>query len=80
MLAAYGYRTTAGNGQHVAVGEYLEAIFDTPPAVDAARRFDQIRVARNGMRYQAIAASEAWAEVAVGTARVLLQAAHERLS
>ena len=32
MLAAYGYRTASGAGQHVAVGQFLEAVFDGPPA------------------------------------------------
>jgi hypothetical protein len=79
MLAAYGYRTSRGAGQHVALGEYLQAIFDTPPAREAARRFDQMRGARNGLRYRAFAASEALAMMAVDTTTVLLQEARERL-
>jgi hypothetical protein len=31
MLAAYGYRTMHGPGQHDALGRFLAAVFDTPP-------------------------------------------------
>jgi hypothetical protein len=31
MLAAYGYRTRHGPGQHDALGRFLAAVFDTPP-------------------------------------------------
>jgi hypothetical protein len=32
LLAAYGFRTTNGPGQHEALGRYLRAVLDKPPA------------------------------------------------
>lgn len=37
LLAAYGFRTTNGPGQHDALGRYLRAVFDTPPAESCSR-------------------------------------------
>ena len=53
LLAAYGFRTTNGPGQHEALGRYLRAVFDKPPAEKAAREFDRLRRARNQDRYEA---------------------------
>jgi hypothetical protein len=78
MLAAYGLRTASGAGQHVAVGQFLEAVFDGPPGQDAARRYDQIRSARNGMRYRAQPVGKATAELALDAARGLLAGADAR--
>lgn len=75
MLAAYGYRTASGTGQHVAVGQFLEAVFDGPPGQAAARRYDQIRSARNAMRYRAQPVGTATADLAVTVARGLLAGA-----
>ncbi len=36
MLAGYGYRTKSGSGQHEALGRFLCAVIDTPPADAAA--------------------------------------------
>ena len=47
LLAAYGFRTTNGSGQHEALGRYLRAVFDKPPADRAARELDRLRRARN---------------------------------
>ena len=44
MLAAYGYRTTNGTGQHEALGRFLRAVLTTPPGQSGARRFDQMRL------------------------------------
>lgn len=76
MLAAYGFRTASGAGRHVAVGQFLEAVFDGPPGRDAARRYDQIRSARNGLRYRAQPVGRATAEIALDVARGLLAGAH----
>lgn len=38
LLAAYGFRTTNGPGQHEALGRYLRAVFDRPPADRAGAR------------------------------------------
>jgi len=53
LLAAYGFRTTNGPGQHEALGRYLRTVFDKPPAEKAAREFDRLRRARNQDRYEA---------------------------
>jgi hypothetical protein len=53
LLAAYGFRTTNGPGQHEALGRYLRAVFDKPPGERAAREFDRLRRARNQDRYEA---------------------------
>lgn len=75
MLAAFGYRTAPGKGQHEALGRFLIAIFDTPPANRAARRFDQLRRERNQQRYDAKPVGEADAKIARVTAQVLVDAA-----
>lgn len=79
MLAAYGLRTGSGQGQHVAVGEFLEIIFDAPPPALAARQYDQMRTGRNDLRYKAHPVGSAQAEFAVGIAAILLTAAQARM-
>jgi hypothetical protein len=51
-LLAYGFRTTNGPGQHEALGRYLRAVYDKPPADGAAREFARLRGAGNQDRYQ----------------------------
>lgn len=75
MLAAFGYRTAQGPGQHEALGRFLVAIFGLPPAVRAAKRFDRLRRERNQQRYDAKPVSRANAEVARVTAQSLVDAA-----
>lgn len=75
MLAAFGFRTTSGRGQHEALGRFLVAIFDTPPANRAAKRFEQLRRERNQQRYDARPVGEAGARTAQITARTLVDAA-----
>ena len=75
MLAAYGYRTRQGSGQHDALGRYLAAVFDTPPENAASRHFDQMRRDRNRHRYEARPTTTAAAAAALelhraGTARM----------
>lgn len=38
LLAAYGFRTTNGPGQHEALGRYLRAVFDKPPGRQSRSR------------------------------------------
>jgi hypothetical protein len=52
LLAAYGFPTTNGPGQHEALGRYLRAVLDKPPADRAARELDRLRRARNQDRYE----------------------------
>lgn len=75
MLAAFGYRTAWGRGQHEALGRFLVAIFDTPPANRAANRFEQLRRERNQQRYDARPVGEAGARTAQVTAQSLVDAA-----
>jgi hypothetical protein len=79
MLSAYGYRTTRGEGQHEAVAQFLAAIFDTPPASEAAAHVDVVRRNRNDRYYRAHEPSKAETQVAVEYAEVLLEAARKRL-
>lgn len=67
-MAAYGYRTANGQGQHETLGRFLRAVFDHPPGQRAAKRFDQLRRARNQQRYAAV-------PVGAGDAAVAAQAA-----
>ena len=78
LLAAYGFRTTNGPGQHVALGRYLRAVLDKPPADRAAREFDRLRRARNQDRYEAKPVGAAATEKAEQVARTLFDAALAR--
>jgi hypothetical protein len=79
MLAAYGLRTRSGQGQHDAVGELLEIIFNAPPPSLAARHYDEMRTARNDLRYKAHPVGSAQADLAVSSATALLVAAMGRM-
>lgn len=79
MLAAYGLRTGAGQGKHIAVGEFLEIIFDTPPPSLAARHYDEMRTGRNDLRYKASPVGSAQAKLAEDSATTLLAAALGRM-
>ena len=75
LLAAYGYRTTNGPGQHEALGRFLKAVLATPPGQSGARRFDQMRRARNQLRYEVSSVGDADADVASRAARALYDGA-----
>jgi len=75
---AYGFRTTNGPGQHEALGRYLRAVFDKPPAEKAAREFDRLRRARNQDRYEAKPVGAAATDKAEQVARALFDAAIAR--
>jgi hypothetical protein len=68
FLAAYGYRTLSGPGQHEAVGRFLLAVLDDAEGQRAARRFEQLRRGRNQQRYDAKPVGAADADLAVTTA------------
>lgn len=78
LLAAYGFRTTNGPGQHEALGRYLRAVFDKPPTEKAAREFDRLRRARNQDRYEGKPVGAAATEKAEQVARALFDAAIAR--
>lgn len=78
LLAAYGHRTVNGPGQHEAIGRYLRAVVDQPPANQAARHFERMRRDRNRDRYQAQPIGANAAGKAEHAARQLLAAAEER--
>lgn len=78
VLAAYGYRTRAGSGQHVAVGAFLRAIFSDPPGKQAASDFDRLRRSRNKSRYDVVPVGRAQVKHAKTTAQNLITAAWAR--
>lgn len=78
MLAAYGYRTLNGPGQHQALGQFLAAVLDSPPGDAAASMFDSLRRTRNQQRYDAIDIGTAQATLAATTAADLRDAAQQR--
>jgi hypothetical protein len=78
VLAAYGYRTRHGAGQHDTLGRFLAAVFDAPPENVAAQHYDQMRRERNRQRYQARPVTEAAAAAAVASATALYAAAKPR--
>lgn len=79
MLAAYGYRTARGEGQHEALAQFLATIFDTPPPSEAAAHVDVVRRKRNDRYYRAYEPAAAETQVAVEYAQILLGAAQQRL-
>ena len=79
FLAAYGYATTNGPGQHAAIADFLAAVIDSPPAdALAARGFDRSRRMRNQQNYRATVVGEAQAVDAERVARTLRGAAAAR--
>ena len=78
VLAAHGYRTRSGSGQHEALGRFLCAVIDSPPGDAAARLFDRIRHARNQQDYRAVPVGTAQAGLAADTAQQLYDAAVAR--
>jgi len=78
LLAAYGYRTRSGVGQHDALGKFLVVVLAGPPGADAAVRCDQLRRARNKNRYDAAPIGAAQVAMATQAARTLVDAAAAR--
>ena len=78
MLAAYGYRTLHGPGQHDALGRFLAAVFDTPPENAAAQHYDRMRRDRNRQRYDARPITAAAATAATDAATLLARAGSAR--
>jgi len=78
MLAAYGYRTAHGTGQHDALGRFLAAVFDVPPENAASRHYDRMRRDRNQQRYSARPTTSAAAVAAAEAATVLVTAGRAR--
>jgi hypothetical protein len=72
LFAAYGYRPGGGEGQHVALGQFMTIIFDQSAAAQAAIDFDSIRQARNALRYRANPISSIEADFAAEVANLLL--------
>jgi hypothetical protein len=78
LLAAYGFRAANGSGQQEALGRYIRAVLDKPPADRAAREFDRLRRARSQDRYEAKPVGAAATEKAEQAARTLFDAAVAR--
>jgi hypothetical protein len=79
MLAAYGYRTRHGPGQHDALGRFLAAVFDTPPENAAAQHYDRMRRDRNRQRYNAQPITTAAATAAADAATILFRGGRARV-
>lgn len=78
LLAAYGFRTRSGTGQHANVGRFLAIVIDQPPGSAAAQRFEKLRRIRNGQDYRAQPVTQADAELAATSALQLIESAEER--
>ncbi len=79
FLAAHGYATVNGPGQHAAIGEFLAAVIDAPPdQARAAVAFDRARRARNQQNYRANTVGESQASDVESIARALRSAAQVR--
>jgi len=78
LLAAYGYRTANGVGQHEALGRFLRIVLDTPPGDRAASHFERLRRARNQQRYRAAPVGNAEAGLAAQAAQDLFAGAEAR--
>lgn len=72
LLAAYGYRTASGPGQHIAVGEFLEIILIGGMTQSAASDFNALREGRNALHYQGKPIGKLQADFACATAQTLL--------
>lgn len=79
VLAAYGYRTPHGPGQHDGLGRFLAAVFDTPPENAASRHYDRMRRDRNRQRYNAQPITLAAATAAAEAATLLFRASRARV-
>lgn len=79
LLAAYGFRTASGPGQHATVGLFLEAICRGTDAAEAARGFDILRNTRNQLRYGAKQIGSAESRFAIEIATALLNRASTAL-
>jgi hypothetical protein len=76
FLAAHGYGTISGPGQHAAIGDFLAIVIDVPPEhARAVRSFDRARRARNQQNYRANPVGEAQATDVESIARALRSAA-----
>ena len=72
LMAAYGFRTANGQGQHVTLGEILLILFEETSAQNAAEDFDELRISRNQSRYVANPLGKAQADATVSCAGELL--------
>lgn len=78
-LAAYGFATVNGPGQHAAISDFLVALIDAPPTdAEAARRYDRARRARNQQNYRATPVGAAQAADVESIARALRAVAATR--
>ncbi len=79
LLAAYGYRTDSGPGQHMAVGEFLEVVLKGGPAQSASSDFNVLRDGRNALHYQGKPIGKLQADFACATAQTLLNSVQTML-
>jgi len=72
LFAAYGYRAGNGDGQHIALGQFMEIIFGSSSAAQAANDFDSLRQTRNSVRYRGLPLSSSEADFAEKVVNSLL--------
>ncbi len=72
LLAAYGFATTNGIGQHVTVGEALVIFFFGHEAFPIAEEFEFLRRERNQLRYVSHPIGSAQADRAINVSKDLL--------
>lgn len=78
LLAAYGYRTSNGSGQHETLDRFIASVCDALGEVDAAKHFERMRRARNHLHYATAPVGKADADSAIKAAADLLACATGR--
>jgi hypothetical protein len=79
LLAAHGYATTGGTGQHAVIGDFMTVVIDAPPDdARAASAFDQARRSRNSQNYRGTSVGAHQADAVERIARALRHAVSAR--
>ena len=79
LIAAYGYATTNGSGQHQTIGEVIAIVFLGTEGEGQSEVFEQIREERNQIRYRSSSIGLAQAESAINCGEILLAIAQKIL-
>ena len=75
LLAAYGFATTTGVGQHASLGEVLIILCSETNGQGVAELFDQVRRDRNQNRYKSFPVGQVQVDSAMNCANILLEEA-----
>ena len=79
LIAAYGFATTNGSGQHQTIGEALAIVFLGTAGEQESEVFEQMREERNQIRYRSSSIGLAQADSAVSCGEILLETARKIL-